>query len=378
MTQVMAHSNVVGGSTAKRVMNCPGSVALCATMPQRPSSKYADEGTLLHNVMDLILTTNQTPESFVGMTDQDIKLTQELIEDKVYPALRLLDQVDPKKEMEYETETRVSFGDYLPNVFGSTDLLGRIGTRAIILDWKFGSGVAVEAEENPQLMFYAAAAMRTKASQWVFDGATEIECIIVQPPEIKRWITTPKRIKQFEQELKVAVQIAQKPDAPLANGDHCRWCAAKPVCPKMTGAVDRALALAVGDIDAMQISHYLNQADMLEQWVTDLRALAHTMLEAGAIVPEWKLVAKRATRQWVDEELAAKALAQDISLDEMYTKKLLSPAQAEKILKKAKKELPANQVVAISSGSTLAPVDDPRPAVLQIGQQLTAALSKLQ
>jgi hypothetical protein len=347
-------------------------------MPQRPSSKYADEGTLLHNVMDLILTTNQTPESFVGMTYQDIKLTQELIEDKVYPALRLLDQVDPKKEMEYETETRVSFGDYLPNVFGSTDLLGRIGTRAIILDWKFGSGVAVEAEENPQLMFYAAAAMRTKASQWVFDGATEIECIIVQPPEIKRWITTPKRIKQFEQELKVAVQIAQKPDAPLANGDHCRWCAAKPVCPKMTGAVDRALALAVGDIDAMQISHYLKQADTLEQWVTDLRALAHTMLEAGAIVPEWKLVAKRATRQWVDEDLAAKALAQDISLDEMYTKKLLSPAQAEKILKKAKKELPANQVVAISSGSTLAPVDDPRPAVLQIGQQLTAALSKLQ
>jgi len=378
MTQVMAHSNVVGGSTAKRVMNCPGSVALCATMPPKPSSKYADEGTLLHNVMDLILTTNQTPESFVGMTYQDIKLTQELIEDKVYPALRLLDQVDPKKEMEYETETRVSFGDYLPNVFGSTDLLGRIGTRAIILDWKFGSGVAVEAEENPQLMFYAAAAMRTKASQWVFDGATEIECIIVQPPEIKRWITTPKRIKQFEQELKVAVQIAQKPDAPLANGDHCRWCAAKPVCPKMTGAVDRALALAIGDIDAMQISHYLKQADMLEQWVTDLRALAHTMLEAGAIVPEWKLVAKRATRQWVDEDLAATALAQDMSLDEMYTKKLLSPAQAEKILKKAKKELPANQVVAISSGSTLAPVDDPRPAVLQIGQQLTAALSKLQ
>ena len=378
MTIVTAHSRVVGGSTAKRVIACPGSVALCDTMPPKPSSKYADEGTLLHNVMDLILTTNQTPESFVGMEYKDIKLTQELIEDKIYPALQLLDQVDPKKEMEYATETRVGFGDYLPDVFGSTDLLGRIGTRAIVLDWKFGSGVAVEAEENQQLMFYAAAAMRTKESQWVFDGATEIECIIVQPPEIKRWVTTPERIKQFEQELKVAVKIAQKPDAPLENGEHCRWCAAKPVCPKMTGAVDRALALAVGDIDAMQISHYLKQADMLEQWVTDLRALAHTMLEAGAIVPEWKLVAKRATRQWVDEDLAAKALAQDMSHDEMYTKKLLSPAQAEKILKKAKKELPASHVVAISSGSTLAPVDDPRPAVLQIGQQLTAALSKLQ
>jgi hypothetical protein len=378
MTQVMAHSNVVGGSTAKRVMNCPGSVALCAKMPPKPSSKYADEGTLLHNVMDLILTTNQTPESFVGMEYKDIKLTQELIEDKVYPALQLLDQVDPKKEMEYATETRVGFGDYLPDVFGSTDLLGRIGSRAIILDWKFGSGVAVDAEENPQLMFYAAAAMRTKESQWVFEGATEIECIIVQPPEIKRWVTTPERIKAFENELKVAVQIAQKPNAPLENGDHCRWCAAKPVCPKMTGAVDRAIKSQIEALDVVHIGGYLKNADMLEQWITDLRALAHQVLESGKEVPGWKLVAKRATRQWVDEELAAKELMNDLSPDELYTKKLLSPAQAEKILKKAKKELPASHVVAISSGSTLAPVDDPRPAVLQIGQQLTAALSKLQ
>jgi hypothetical protein len=227
-------------------------------------------------------------------------------------------------------------------------------------------------------MFYAAAAMRTKESQWVFDGATEIECIIVQPPEIKRWVTTPERIKAFENELKVAVQIAQKPNAPLENGDHCRWCAAKPVCPKMTGAVDRAIKSQIEALDVVHIGGYLKNADMLEQWITDLRALAHQVLESGKEVPGWKLVAKRATRQWVDEELAAKELMNDLSPDELYTKKLLSPAQAEKILKKAKKELPASHVVAISSGSTLAPVDDPRPAVLQIGVQLTQALSKLQ
>jgi CRISPR/Cas system-associated exonuclease Cas4 (RecB family) len=378
MTIVTAHSRVVGGSTAKRVIACPGSVALCDTMPPKPSSKYADEGTLLHNIISEVLETNKAPIEFLGTKYNDVVFTKELLEDKLFPALDLLDEIDPKKEMEYATETRVGFGDYLPDVFGSTDLLGRLGSRAIVLDWKFGDGVTVTAEENEQLMFYAAAAMRTKESQWVFEGVTEIECIIIQPPEIRRWVTTPERIKAFENQLKMAVQIAQKPDAPLSHGDHCRWCAAKPVCPNMTGAVDRALALAIGDIDAMQISHYLKQADMLEQWVTDLRALAHTMLEAGAIVPEWKLVAKRATRQWVDEDKAAIALAQDMSHDEMYTKKLLSPAQAEKVLKKAKKELPADQVVAISSGSTLAPVDDPRPAVLQIGQQLTAALSKLQ
>jgi len=89
--------------------------------------------------------------------------------------LAALDQIDPDKDMLYEVETRVGFGDLLPNVFGSTDLIGRIGKRAVVLDWKFGDGVAVEVEDNPQLLFYAAAAMRTEATKWAFEGVDEIE-----------------------------------------------------------------------------------------------------------------------------------------------------------------------------------------------------------
>ena len=379
--ELTKHSNVVGGSTAKRVIGCPGSVALCAKMPPKPNSKYADEGTLLHNVMDLILTTNQTPESFAGMEYEGIKLTQELIDEKVYPALRALDDIDPNKEMEYATETRVGFGDFLPGVFGSTDLLGRIGKRAFILDWKFGSGVPVPADDNPQLMFYAAAAMRTPEVQWVFDECDEIECIIVQPPSVKRWVTTTKRIKAFEQELAMAVKISQMPDAPLNAGEHCRWCAAKPTCPKMTGLADRALHAKLDTLDVVQIADYLKKADMLEQWIADVRGLAHQVLDAGKPVPGFKLVAKRAIRQWSDE-----ALANDESLlhntlglgsDILYAKKVISPAQAEKLLGKDGKDKIKDLVVAVSSGSTLVEESDPRPAVLQIGQQLTAALAKL-
>ena len=375
--ELTKHSSIVGGSTAKRVIGCPGSVALCAKMPPKPSSKYADEGTLLHNVMDLILTTGQTPESFVGMEYEGIKLTADLINEKVYPALAALDAVDPNKEMEYATETRVGFGDLLPGVFGSTDLLGRIGNRAFILDWKFGSGVPVDAEDNPQLMFYAAAAMRTPEVQWVFDDCDEIECIIVQPPSVKRWTTDKKRIKAFEQELLMAVKIAQLPDAPINTGDHCRWCAAKPTCPKMTGAVERAVHAQLDILNVAQISSYLKQADMLEQWITDLRALAHQVLEAGKPVPGYKLVAKRAIRQWSDEEAFIEwANKKGLDEEQCMDKKLKSPAAMEKIV--GKKELPTELIVAVSSGSTLAEESDPRPAVLQIGQQLTAALSKLQ
>jgi len=374
----MKHSSIVGGSTAKRVINCPGSVKLCDLMPPKPSSKYADEGTLCHNAMDLILN-GQTPESLLGMTYEEQVMTQDLLERKIYPALALLDEVDPHKEMEYATETRVGFGDFLPDVFGSTDLLGRIGKRAFVLDWKFGDGVAVEAEENPQLMFYAAAAMRTPEAKWVFDGCDDIEMIIVQPPAIKRWVTDKQRIQAFELELATAVKIAQMPDAPLKSGDHCRWCAAKPTCPKMTGAVDRATQIALKDLKPDQISFYLGQADLLEQWITDVRALAHQMLEAEVRVPGYKLVAKRATRQWINEDDAMVAMLNEgIPEEELLVSKVISPAQAEKVLKTHGKKLPADQVVAVSSGSTLVAESDPRPAVLQIGKQLTAALSKLQ
>jgi len=372
------HSKVVGGSTAKRVIGCPGSVALCSTMPPKPSSKYADEGTLLHDAIAQVLDKNVKPELLLGMTYQDQVLTQDLIDNKLHIALDLLDQVDPNLEMEYAVETEVGFGDFLPDVFGSCDLLGRIGNRAIVLDWKFGDGVAVTAEENEQLLFYAAAAMRTPSVSWVFDGAKEIECVIIQPPMIRRWVTTVERVKQFELQLLQAVNSSQKTDAPIAVGEHCRWCSAKPVCPAMTGAVDRAINLQLDQLDADKIGAYLGNCDMLEQWITDLRALAHQMLEADKPVPGWKLVNKRATRQWANEDVADDVLSKIIPQDELYVSKMISPAQAEKVLKKLGQQLPDDLVVAVSSGSTLAREDDPRPAVAQIGKQLTAALSKIQ
>ena len=295
------------------------------------------------------------------------------------PALALLDEIDPKQEMTYEVETRVGFGDLLPGVFGSTDFVGRLGDKAVVLDWKFGDGVAVTAEENEQLMFYAAAAMRTTALQWAFEGATEIECVIVQPPMIRRWTTTPERIAQFEHQLVKAVKAAEQPDAGLKAGEHCRWCAAKPVCPQMTGAVDRALQVQLQEIDAATLGRYLANADVLEGWITDLRALAFQLLEKNIPVPGYKIVQKQARRQWVDDAKAITALHDmGVPRDELFSpEEIRSPAQIEKVLKKRKLALPDDLVKSVSSGTTLASEDDSRPAVLQLGD-LRAAISKLQ
>ena len=372
----MSHSNIVGGSTAKRVINCPASVKLVQQMPPQAESEHAARGTLLHNVIAELLEFDKKPAQCLGAQYKDQILTPELLDEKIIPALALLDEVDPEKQMEYMVETRVGFGDFLPGVFGSTDLLGRKGKRAIVLDWKFGDGVLVDAEDNPQLLFYAAAAMRTPACQWVFEGAEEIECIIVQPPAMRRWVTTPERVKQFEIELAKAVRESSWPNPTMQTGDHCRWCTAKPICPQMNGEVERALKLQLANLPAEQIAMQLEQADRLEDYIKDLRALAFQMLEKDHPVPGYKLVAKRGTRQWVSEEKAKAFLLK--SLVEPYKElEVISPAQAEKLLKKIKMELPAELVVSISSGSTLATEDDARPAVLQIGKQLSAALSKL-
>ncbi len=373
----MSHSNIVGGSTAKRVINCPGSVKLCQQVPPKPSSSYADTGTLLHTVIADLLGTDKPLRDLIGMEYNGIVFDQEMAGMKILPAIEALNEIDKDETMEFAVEQTVGFGDLLPGVFGSCDLIGRIGDRAVILDWKFGDGVPVEAEENPQLMFYAAAAMRTPSLAWVFDGAKEVECIIVQPPSIKRWVTSFDRLRMFERELVFAVKQSEKPDAALHAGEHCRWCAAKPICPQMTGAADRALAKQVKELNTQELGLALTKAEMLEEWIKDLRALAIQVLEANGEVPGYKLVQKRGTRQWIDEQKAIEHLSMFLPESEVLERSLVSPAQAEKKLKKLKLSLGEGLVTSVSSGTTLAPVSDPRPAVLQIGQQLTAALTKL-
>jgi len=359
-------------------MKCPGSVKLVAQMPPKPSSKYADEGTLCHNTIAEILEHGVNPDQMLGAVYEAHTMTPALLESKILPALACLDQIDPEMKMEFAVESRVGFGDILPGVFGSTDYLGRLGDTAVVLDWKFGDGVMVEVEENPQLMFYAAAAMRTEATRWVFDYAKEILCVIVQPPYMRQWRTTPARIQQFERDLVRAVKAAEQTNAPLDAGDHCRWCAAKPICPKMTGAVDRALHAQLDALDGDTIGKYLANADVLEQWISDLRALGHQMLENNKPVPGYKLVAKRAVRKWRDEQEARRQLIDaGLSESDVVETSVITPAAAEKKLKKLDLALPADQVVSISSGTTLAAESDPRPPALLIGQQLTAALSKL-
>ena len=362
----MKHSTIAGSSTAGRLMACNGSAALVAKMPPQPPSKYAEAGTKLHSAIEIAVDGGDISHFNLDEDEQA----------KIDYCLRALDEIDPKQEMIYTLETKVEFTGVaaLDGVFGYADLMGCIGKRAVVLDWKFGDGVAVSAEENTQGLFLAAAARRS--ASWVFKDATEVEIIIVQPPFTRRWVTTIARLAEFEADLIEAVKASQKPDAPLVTGGHCRWCPAKPICPQMTGAVDRAMKTSLDNLPVEQIGAYLQNAEMLEKWIEDLRALAQQMLEKNVRVPGYKLVNKRAVRSWTDPD-KAQAFLESNKIDPLKHE-LISPAAAEKLLKKSKVTLPDDLVAAVSSGTTIASESDPRPEVVQIGATLVAALSKLQ
>jgi hypothetical protein len=108
----------------------------------------------------------------------------------------------------------------------------------------------------------------------------------------------------------------------------------------------------------------MDKAGYVEDWISSVRSYVQGQLEQGQEVPGWKLVAKRATRRWTDEQEAEKYLrGQRFKVGEMFTKKLLSPAQAEALAKRAGKHIPPELIEAKSSGHNLARESSPKPAI---------------
>ena len=98
----MAHSTIVGGSSAKRLIACPGSRQLVDRAPPKPTSNYAEEGTMLHEVMHRALCGDSVDDLLADLTEAQAE--------KIRFALAALDEIDPTKKMEFVTEQHVHFG----------------------------------------------------------------------------------------------------------------------------------------------------------------------------------------------------------------------------------------------------------------------------
>lgn len=363
-----AHS-AVGGSTAKRVLNCPGSVNLCAQYPN-VETVFAAEGTALHEAIDLIFQGKLRNErEVIGLKFNGFVITEDMFENAIEPALAMWDALDAELGgIEYFNERRVVFPG-IENAFGTVDMIGKAKDRTILWDWKFGRGVAVSAVENEQLMYYAYAAAHTFPTDSFFDRDRPIEMFICQPmvkegERFTRWTTSFAQLEVFALELRRAVERSQEPDPPFKLGSWCKFCNAKTGCPAYKGTVEKIISLSPEQKQS-EIEQWLPYADMMIEWGNAVKDAAHKHLEEGGQITGWKLVQKRAQRKWADEAKAEAFLAEaGVPPDVRVVKEVISPAEAEKVLKRLKAgAIPDGLVSKKSSGTALAPADDARPAV---------------
>jgi hypothetical protein len=292
----------------------------------------------------------------------------------------------------------------LPGVtgaFGSVDLVLANKTTVLVVDWKFGSGVPVKAlyedeingdQLNPQLAFYTAAARHRHPK--LFKDRT-IVCAIIQPrldPPMSFTETNHLELDDFLFAFQEAYVEALGRDPHRERGSWCRFAPCKATCSLWVGPVlDLALidpvkaALRESVTPATDYGAYLSRAlhlaALAEGWADEIRKQAHSYLEGGGGVPAWKLVPKRATRKWLNEdEAVATLLAGGADVDDVLgDRPVLSVAQMEKSLKKLGMEVPSELYHAVSSGTTIAPDGDPRPNAShgEVAAELRKALSAL-
>jgi hypothetical protein len=367
------HSTVVGGSSAARQLNCPGSVDLLAQLPEITdrSSSYSIEGTALHDAMVMLITEETTLDDIATVSVNGIAMTPDLVNDALRPAMIYWDELMTMVDS-WMLETEVTFPG-IEGGFGTCDVLARDEQDNItyITDWKFGAGVGVlacrDGVNNEQLMFYACAARHTHPG--MFPEGCRVVLTIVQPrardQEPITWVeTSMAELDDFAIRLRASLG---KHDT--QRGHWCKFQACQTICPHHTGPMF--------DLEAMQavpastdkgyqltLLNILEAAPMVENLIREARAQAHLLLSNGEDVPGWKLVQKRGTRQWtVDEaELAKKLRALKLKKSDLYDVTLKSPAGVEKLLPK-KTKLPQGLAAMVSSGTSIAPVADKRPAV---------------
>jgi hypothetical protein len=378
-----AHSRF-GGSVASRILRCPGSVQLITTVPEhlRRSSVYAVRGSSCHAAMARLIERECSLDDLVGETIGDYTLTRDDIENALRPVLTYVDELLDQPGAEYFLERRVVFPG-IADTFGTADLIARIGDTIHVIDFKFGSGVQVLARYadgavNAQLQFYAVSARSTFPD--FFAGIDNIVLSIVQPVttaiDAEMVSTTPvthAELDEFITLFRKACAEALSPSPRLERGDHCRFCAARPVCPEHTKPLlDLARFMVPTPAAPPDRNTYLRLIaaglDLVDATKDIGRALhdqAKCAIDAGGRVPGYTLTAGRAVRNWKNETTAAPDLLKlGLARDDVLVEVLRSPKQVEIRAKARGVKVPKELVISRPSGVALVRIKNAHAPIL--------------
>ena len=358
---------LLSASASKQWLNCPPSARLCADKEDR-ASPYAKQGTDAHElceykVLKAIGQTLTDPIENLDLYDAEMEnCTEEYCN-------YVIEQFENSKSLCKDpvilVEQRLDFSKWVPEGFGTGDCIIVTDDVLHIIDFKYGLGVLVEAENNPQMMCYALGALD------VYDGIYDIKTV-------KMTIFQPRRenISTFEMNKKDLLNWADNILAPAAKlayegtgefkaGDHCQFCKVKADCRKRA---EYNLELAKYDfempanLEDTEIVAILPRADELVAWINDIKEYALQQALNGTIYDGYKVVEGRANRKYTDEDAVALAV-KDAGFDP-YEKKLLGITAMTSLLGKTKFNNLLGGLIEKPQGKpTLVPNSDKRQAL---------------
>ena len=372
VVETQAHA-ILSASGAHRWLACTPSARLEATLPDA-TSVYAEEGTLAHDIAALKLRKHIEPMSQRAFNSRLKKLQKhELYQDEM---LRHTDAyLEHVKQITigYDfvpyvaIEVRVHFGEYVPEGFGTADCIIIGGNELHVFDFKYGKGVPVDAEQNPQMMLYALGALSKYSLLYNIDV---VKMTIVQPrlDAISTWGISASDLRDWGEGVRPIAEKAFKGEGVFYPGDHCRFCRASSTCRARAEfylALEGFQKIQPDLLSNDEIGAILERAQDLQAWIKDLQDYALNQCLSGIDVPGWKAVEGRSVRQWTDADKAFETLV-TAGVDEamLYERKPLTLAATERILgKKRFGELVGSYVDRPPGRPTLAPETDKRQAI---------------
>lgn len=368
----IAHAKL-SASGAVRWLNCPGSVKAEEGFKDKGSS-FAQEGTAAHELSELALLHDREPLDWIG--HPLVENSEWIVDEEMANYVQVYTdycRAIAKDADETFVEQRVSYADWVPDGFGTNDFgaLDFTNKRIKIADLKYGKGVQVDAENNPQAMLYG---LGTYAEfGWVTDFEW-VDIAIVQPrlDHISEWSISVKELLKWAEWVSQRAEIALSDDAERVPGEkQCRFCKAKATCPALMKYTEDIIMAEFEDLDDLPSPDILSQKELrrvlehkglIEGWLSSVESVVRERLENGQDFPGFKIVEGRSLRRWGDE-IEAETKLSDMLGEKLFTKKIISPAQAEKALKKNERKVLDDLVIKPKGKPTLVPDNDKRPPI---------------
>lgn len=264
-------------------------------------------------------------------------------------------------------EQQLDFSKYVPEGFGTGDCLIIADGLLHVIDFKYGMGILVDAENNPQMMLYALGAIE------IFDSLydiSEVSMTIYQPrrENVSTWtISADELYKWAETELKPKAHLAYNGGGNYCSGEWCTFCRAAVKC---RARAESKLKLAEFEfalpplLTDAEIGEILNSIDGLIKWANEITAYASdAAINHGKQWQGFKVVEGRSNRKYADENAAAEA-AKNAGYRDIYKQSLITITEMEALLgKKQFSEILGGLVIKPSGKPVLVPVTDKRPAI---------------